>query len=90
MAITIHELGAVEREPYEGDAATLYWDPGQDHHGVYRNAAAYHLWRRCRRQHFYALELYDAETLEKLPVTAIEGGEIAADGVTALFPVEAP
>lgn len=83
-----HELGAVEREPYEGDAATIYWDPGKtimEYIEMPPLSAA-----PVEGEHFYALALYDAETLEKLPVTAIEGGEIAADGVTALFPVEAP
>lgn len=84
----LHELGAVEREPYEGDAATLYWDPDRiilEYVEMPPLAAA-----PAPGKHFYALEMYDAETLEKLPVTAIEGGEIAADGVTALFPVETP
>jgi hypothetical protein len=84
----IHELGAIEREPYEGDAATLYWDPDR----IIMEFIEMPPLRAAPvpGQHFYALELYDAETLEKLPVTAIEGGEIAADGVTALFPVATP
>jgi len=84
----IQTLGAVEREPYEGDAATLYWDPDRiimEYVEMPPLAAA-----AVTGQHFYALEVYDAETQQKLPVTAIEGGEIGADGVTALFPVEAP
>ena len=32
----------------------------------------------------------DAETQEKLPVTRVEGGTIDGDGVTAVFPAEAP
>lgn len=81
-------LGAVEREPYEGDAPTLYWDPDRiimEYVEMPPLAAA-----PMTGQHFYALEVYDAETQEKLPITAIEGGKIAADGVTALFPVETP
>lgn len=83
-----HELGAVEREPYEGDAATLYWDPDRIIMEYLEMPPL--LVAPVAGQHFYALEMYDAETLEKLPVTTIEGGEIAADGVAALFPVETP
>lgn len=83
-----HELGAVEREPYEGDAATLYWEPDRiimEYVETPPLAAA-----AMTGQHFYALEVYDAETQQKLPVTAIEGGKIDADGIAALFPAEAP
>ena len=84
----LHERGSIEREPYEGDAATLYWDPDRiimEYVEIPPLATA-----PGAGPEFYTLELYDAETLEKLPVTAIEGGEIGADGVTAIFPVEAP
>jgi len=84
-----HPQAIVEREPYEGDAPTIYWDPGKtimeyvEQPPLSPNAPV-------EGRRFYALELYDAETQEKLPVTAIEGGQLAADGVTALFPVDGP
>ena len=31
-------------------------------------------------------QMYDGETLEKLPVTGAVGGEVLADGVTVVLP----
>lgn len=82
-------LALVEREPYEGDIPTLYWDPGKTiMEFVEFPAPAAAPGEGARR--FYTMQVYDAETQVKLPVTRIEGGTIDADGVTALFPVEAP
>jgi len=81
-------LATVEREPYEGDIPTLYWDPGKTIMEFVEFPPAAPGEPNARR--FYTLQVYDAETWEKLPVTNIEGGEIGADGVTARFPVEAP
>lgn len=80
-------LSTVEREPYEGDIPTLYWDPGKTimEFVEFPPAPGGVAVRR-----FYTLQVYDAETWEKLPVTHIEGGEISSDGVTARFPAEVP
>jgi hypothetical protein len=77
----------VEREPYEGDIPTLYWDPGKTIMEFVEFPSAP---SEGAAQRFYTLQVYDAETWEKLPVTHIEGGEIGSDGVTARFPAEVP
>ncbi|MFN3331437.1 MAG: hypothetical protein ACK47M_02850, partial [Caldilinea sp.] len=80
-------LATVEREPYEGDIPTLYWDPGKTIMEFVEFPPAAPGEPNARR--FYTLQVYDAETWEKLPVTYIEGGEIGDDGVTARFAAEA-
>ena len=80
-------LSMVEREPYEGDIPTLYWDPGKTIMEFVEFPSAP---SEGAAQRFYTLQVYDAETWEKLPVTHIEGGEIGSDGVTARFPAEVP
>ncbi len=81
-------LATVEREPYEGDIPTLYWDPGKTIMEFVEFPPATSGNPEARR--YYTLQVYDAETWEKLPVTRIEGGEIGVDGVTARFAAEAP
>ncbi|MFO7635504.1 MAG: glycosyltransferase family 39 protein [Caldilinea sp.] len=81
-------LSSVEREPYEGDIPTLYWDPGKTIMEFVEFPPAPPGSAGANR--FFTLQVYDAETQEKLPVTAIHGGEIDSDGVTVLFPAEAP
>lgn len=78
-------LSMVEREPYEGDIPTLYWDPGKTIMEFVEFPPAPN---NGNARRFYTLVVYDAETQERLPVTHIEGGEIAPDGVTARFPAE--
>ena len=81
-------LATVEREPYEGDIPTLYWDPGKTIMEFVEFPPV--VSAEPNTQRVYTLQVYDAETWETLPVTHLEGGEIGADGVTARFPVEAP
>lgn len=81
-------LATVEREPYEGDIPTLYWDPGKTIMEFIEFPPTAPGEPNARR--FYTLQVYDAETWEKLPVTRITGGEIGDDGVTARFAAEAP
>lgn len=83
----LRHLATVEREPYEGDIPTIYWDPGKTimEYTEFPPAAAP---AAPSNQLFYTLQVYDAETLEKLPLTSVEGGTTAPDGVTVLFPVE--
>jgi hypothetical protein len=35
---------------------------------------------------FVTFQMYDAETLEKLPITGAAGGAVMADGVTVALP----
>ena len=84
----LRTLATVEREPYEGDIPTLYWDPGKTILEYVElppvPPASPHSTR------FYALQVYDAETLEKLPVSASADALRAPDGVTLFFPLPAP
>jgi uncharacterized membrane protein len=84
---SIRTLGITEREPYDGSLPTTVWQPGQtiaeysDLPPLPRNdqkASA----NRVR----LALQMYDAETLEKLSILRTDQGEIAADGQTLLLP----
>jgi mannosyltransferase len=76
-----------EREPYDGTVATTFWAPGQtivEYSQVMTPgletldpaAGPYHL----------LLQVYDAETLQKLPLTAAPGMETADHGETLVLP----
>ena len=82
-------LALVEREPYEGDIPTLYWDPGKTIM-EFVEFPPFIAVPTAGTRRFYTLQMYDAETQEKLPLTQMEGGMIDSDGVTAIFPVEMP
>jgi len=80
-------LAITEREPYDGNLPTTMWGPGQTIVEYSRVAPT----PRNRDQApanpvRLALQMYDAETLEKLPVSQADQGEIAADGQTLLLP----
>ena len=82
-------LALVEREPYEGDIPTLYWDPGKTIM-EFVEFPPFTAVPVAGAPRFYMLQVYDAETQEKLSVTQLDGGTIDSDGVTAIFPVETP
>ena len=78
-----------EREPYDGAIPTIYWDPGKTiveyselppadwpQPATSDELARYRL----------TLTVYDAETLEPLPITAPGSAQIAADGQSAVLP----
>lgn len=69
---TIAEVVAMnEREPYEGAVPTIYWAPGQTIVEFSELPATD--WRafvQDRSRYRLVLEVYDATTLQKLPVTA--------------------
>jgi len=86
---SMRELTVSEREPYDGAIPTIYWDPGKTIveysefppaewplAGDEAEAARYRL----------TLQVYDAETLDPLPVTEAGAAEVAEDGQTALLP----
>ena len=79
-----HVLSSIEREPYEGDIPTLYWDPGKTimEYVEFPPATA----ATPGSQQFYTFQMYDAETLEKLPVTKVGGGAAQVDDVTIKLP----
>ena len=77
-------LTMIEREPYEGDIPTTVWDPG-------RTLKEYvelpvRLPVTPGGELFVSVQMYDAETLAKLPVTDASGGEVLADGYTVVLP----
>jgi hypothetical protein len=78
-------LGAVEREPYEGDIPTLYWDPGK----TIMEYVEFPLPPQPAAQgsvRFYTMQMYDAETLELLPVTRAADGAEQLDPTTVRLP----
>jgi hypothetical protein len=78
-------IASLEREPYEGDIPTLYWDPG-------KTILEYVEFPPRSRppaegsERFYTFQVYDAETLEKLPVTKAENGAVQLDMTTVRLP----
>ena len=82
-------ISTVEQEPYMGAIPTIYWDPGKiiveytelppaqwPSAASLQNGDAYRL----------TVQMYDAETLEKLPVTASGDYPVAEDGATVILP----
>ena len=81
-AAALETLAITEREPYYGMLPTTMWGPGQtivEYTGLPpvngKRAGAARL----------ALQVYDAETLEKLPVTQADRADVADDGYTVLL-----
>jgi hypothetical protein len=78
-------VAGLEREPYEGDIPTLYWDPG-------KTILEYVEFPQPARppaegsERFYTFQVYDAETLEKLPVTKAADGAVQLDDTTVRLP----
>lgn len=78
-------LGVAEHEPYEGAIPTIYWDPGK--------IIAEYIELNADPPPPYAtppiltLRMYDAATLEKLPVTAGGGHAVLEDGFTVVLPL---
>lgn len=78
-------LSSLEREPYEGDIPTLYWDPGKTileyvEFPVPSQPPAE------GSQRYLTFQMYDAETLEKLPVTKAADGAVRMDDTTVRLP----
>ena len=78
-------LGAIEREPYEGDIPTLYWDPGKTILEYVEFPVPLQE-PPAGSQRYYTVQLYDAETLEKLPLTNAADGAAQVDDVTVRLP----
>ena len=77
-------LGIAEHEPYEGAIPTIYWDPGK--------IIAEYIELEAEPPPLastpvLSLRIYDAETLEVLPVTASGGNEVLDDGFTVVLPL---
>lgn len=79
-------VSTTEREPYDGTIPTIYWDPGKTIVEYTELPPA--PWPAAEDAGNYrlTLQLYDAETLERLPVTDPGQGEVAADGQALVLP----
>lgn len=85
---TVALRAAIEREPYEGDIPTLYWDPGKTILEFVEFPSQVGA-PPAGGELVWAMTMYDAETLEKLPVTRADGLEILPGGVTVVLPAGA-
>ena len=81
---SMNVLATVEREPYDGDVPTIYWDADETIR-EYVELPTQELAAPADGDLYLALLVYDTETLEKLPVTDAGAGELAADGTTVLL-----
>ncbi len=82
----LHALPRTEREPFDGSLPTMEWPQGKIVTELTDAPGA--PWPEGVEGRLYlALQMYDTETLEKLPVTALAGGETTDDGMTLLLSV---
>jgi 4-amino-4-deoxy-L-arabinose transferase-like glycosyltransferase len=77
-------LALTEREPYDGAIPTIYWQPGQTI--VEYSELPRTVWPRPQSaeeaaRYRISLQVYRADTLEKLPVTHAKGVEAAAESL---------
>jgi 4-amino-4-deoxy-L-arabinose transferase-like glycosyltransferase len=83
-------LAQTEREPYEGAIATAFWqDPGKtilEYSEVAFDSPEF--LAQLTAEDRLLLQIYDAETNEKLPVTDPGLGTVAPDGVTLILPYD--
>lgn len=78
--------GVAEREPYDGSLPTLQWPPDAtvvEYSGVVASIDPSPIPQCC----YLRVQVYDAETLIKLPVTDPGAAEVAADGQTLVLSV---
>jgi 4-amino-4-deoxy-L-arabinose transferase-like glycosyltransferase len=80
-------LSITEREPYDSSLPTTQWPSGQTIL-EYTSLPPVPRDRTADKQLHLALQVYDAETLAKLPVTQADGAEVSDDGLTLLLPYE--
>lgn len=82
------ELALTEREPFDGVAPTIYWDPGKtiiEYSDIPPSVANLEDGR-----YQLTLQMYHAETLEKLPAQVLGGAADRLDGETVGLPIVAP
>jgi hypothetical protein len=76
---------ATEREPYDGALPTTAW-PAEQVVVEYSEVSAPPSWNRTPDRYRLILQVYDAETLQKLPVTATGDLPLGPDGETLVLP----
>jgi mannosyltransferase len=86
---TQRTISRLEQEPYRGAIPTIYWDPGKVI-VEYAELPAKE-WPQITDQaeaerYRLTMEVYDAETLEKLPVTNAGGAPTSEDGTMVILP----
>jgi hypothetical protein len=84
---SLRTLSISEQEPYHGHLPTIWWSPGPEiveFTSLPRPQVADGSPGALR----LALQMYDAETLEKLPVSSAPVGATIADEYTVLMPFE--
>ena len=85
---SLRTLSSTEHEPYNGSLPTTWWSPGPEifeYCGLAAGCSALTVPPSSLR---LAMQMYDAETLEKLPVTGTPEGATLADEYTVLMPFE--
>ena len=85
----LRELAKSEREPYDGVAPTIYWDPGKTII-EYSDLPATEGVDLTTGQYALTLQLYEQESLAKLPVGVSAGNAQTADAETVLLPLKNP
>jgi 4-amino-4-deoxy-L-arabinose transferase-like glycosyltransferase len=81
----VQVLATTEREPYDGVIPTIYWKPDE----ViieYSEIPPFAYTPEAAERYHIQLQIYRADTLEKLPVTSANGVPVEADGQTLLLP----
>ena len=84
---SLRTLARADQEPYHGSLPTIWWSPGPE---IFETVALPRSepFSGPRASLRLALQVYDAETLEKLPVTGAPLGAAVADDNTVLMPFE--
>ncbi len=82
---TEHVLATTEKEPYDGLLPTAVWTPGltiQEHTTILPPVNS------IPGENYLSLQMYDAETLQKLSVRSAAGVEFTPDSDTLILPIE--
>ncbi len=82
-------LAQTEIEPYYGQIPTTFWDPGKTI-VEYTSLPPVNLYPASAARYHLTLQLYDAASLEKLPVTTGDSVATAPDGQQAIMPFIMP
>jgi hypothetical protein len=82
---TARAIQTTEREPYDGTLPTTAWPAGKVV-VEYSEVGAPENWNRTSDQYRLVLQVYDAETLAKLPVTALGDVPPGPDRETLILP----
>lgn len=84
---SLQTLAQTDQEPYSGSLPTTWWAPGPEIF-EYSRLPQPAVVDGSRESLRLAIEMYDAETLERLPVAGAPAGAVLADPHTVLMPFE--